>query len=111
MARLACLRLSDEEAERLAVEVSEVLKHFAALREVAAEAESDRAGAPDDLGPVDDGGPPAAEPPAPGREVAAPLREDEPGADPLRSPPADAAPRWADGFFLVPRPPGVADRP
>ena len=33
----------------------------------------------------------------------APLREDVPGAVPLARPPAELAPEFADGFFLVPR--------
>ena len=31
------------------------------------------------------------------------LREDEPGSVPLARPPAEFAPEFADGFFLVPR--------
>ena len=35
--------------------------------------------------------------------AAAELREDVPGPVPLARPPADLAPEFADGFFLVPR--------
>jgi aspartyl-tRNA(Asn)/glutamyl-tRNA(Gln) amidotransferase subunit C len=38
----------------------------------------------------------------PGPERAA-LREDVPGSVPLARPPAEFAPEFADGFFLVPR--------
>ena len=38
----------------------------------------------------------------PGPERA-PLREDVPGSVPLARPPAELAPEFADGFFLVPR--------
>jgi hypothetical protein len=43
---------------------------------------------------------PASFLPGPG-EVT--LREDLPGPVPLARPPADFAPEFADGFFLVPR--------
>ena len=44
----------------------------------------------------------AAEPFLPGPHAVA-LREDTPAPVPLRHPPADFAPEFVDGFFLVPR--------
>ncbi len=37
------------------------------------------------------------------RAAPAPLREDRVDADPLKSPPAELAPDWQDGLFVVPR--------
>lgn len=91
IARLARLRLTEGEVDRLADELGEVLTHFDALREGEGDA------------------PREADPLQPDRP--SPLREDEPGPDPLRRPPARGAPSWSDGFFLVPRPPGLDDPP
>jgi aspartyl-tRNA(Asn)/glutamyl-tRNA(Gln) amidotransferase subunit C len=38
-----------------------------------------------------------------------PLREDLPGSVPLARPPADFAPEFAEGFFLVPRHEAMGD--
>ncbi|MDX1674754.1 MAG: Asp-tRNA(Asn)/Glu-tRNA(Gln) amidotransferase subunit GatC [Longimicrobiales bacterium] len=81
IAELAGLRPDDDALERLAADLSDILDHMAALRAVAI-----------------DGVPPFT--------VAgdrAPLRPDEPGADPLDGAPGKAAPGWADGLFTVPR--------
>lgn len=82
VARLARLRPDDAEVERLTRELNSILEHMDELAEA-------------DVGGVDAVGGVA--------EGAAPLRMDEPGADPLVRPVADLAPAWADGFFTVPR--------
>lgn len=110
LARLARLHLDEEEVGRLAGEMAEILGHFEAIREAEAERapEGGRAAAPEgeDAAP-EGGGAAAADAGAPGREGPSPLREDVPGADALLRPPSEAAPRWADGFFVVPRLPGM----
>ena len=80
IADLAALRLDDNEAERLAEELSGILEHVDALREV------DTAG----VAP-------------PGADGRAPLRADRPDTDRLAQGPAVMAPEWVDGFFTVPR--------
>jgi aspartyl-tRNA(Asn)/glutamyl-tRNA(Gln) amidotransferase subunit C len=82
VARLARLRLDDAEIERLTGELNGILVHVDEL------VEADVAGV-DAVGGVADG--PAV------------LRADEPGADPLASPPSELTPGWLDGFFTVPR--------
>lgn len=89
LAQLAGLRLGDGEADRLAAELAGILAHFEALRSVQAE---------------------APEPGEPSRGAPrSPLREDIPASDPLVRPPSASAPAWRDGFFLVPRLPGMED--
>lgn len=90
IARLAGLRLGDDEVERLAVELGDILAHFQALPPL------ERAESPDQAGrrPL----------PAP---LHSPLRGDAPGSDPLKRPPQEAAPAWREGLFLVPRLPGL----
>lgn len=83
IAALAALRLDDDEADRLTGDLNDILDHFEVLR---------------DAGTGEQGG----------REVhggteVAPLRPDEPGADPLAPGPGDGAPDFRDGFFTVPR--------
>lgn len=89
LARLAGLRLEAGEADRLAAELAGILAHFEALRSVPPEA------------------PEQGEPS--GGAPRSPLREDVPGSDPLQRPPSASAPAWRDGFFLVPRLPGMED--
>lgn len=84
VARLARLELSEEEVERLAGEMGRVLSRFAEL-EAAEEG--------------DDG----EEPVADGDGADRGLRPDRPDADPLARDPAEMAPEWEDGHFLVPR--------
>ena len=80
IAELARLELSDEELTRYTSQLANILGHIGQLGEVTGE--------------------PAQESAA---ERAAPLRPDEPGADPLQRTPAELAPDWRDGFFVVPR--------
>lgn len=82
IAALARLELDNEEAQRLARQLSGMLDHFASLQAL-------------DLADV--------EPFSTAAEGGAPLRADEAGADALRLPPAALAPAWREGFFTVPR--------
>lgn len=108
LARLARLGLTAAEVERLASQMGGILEHFEALRDAvrgsggAARAEE----APRSTGESE----PASESEserALGGRARAPLRPDADGTDPLLEPPETTAPRWQDGYFLVPRPPGV----
>ena len=82
VARLAELAVPEEELDNLVRQLNRIVDYVAAL----------------DRLPAD----PAVEAFLPGpREVA--LREDEPGPVPLLRPPAELAPEWQDGFFVVPR--------
>ena len=83
LARLARLRLSDEEAERMGVELSSVVDQLRILRSI--------------------GDTPRAESEAPG----APLRPDIVAIDPPLVPLEEMAPDWVDGYFRVPNPPAV----
>ena len=80
VAQLARLGLSDEEVERLTPELADILEHMEALAQV-------------------DDEPLQAEPTGRG----APLQQDERAPDALEHPPAELAPAWRDGLFLVPR--------
>ena len=82
IAALARLRIEPEELRRFTAELNGILDHMTEL------AALDVAG---------------VEPFTNAAEVAAPLRRDEPGADPLLADPADIAPAWREGFFTVPR--------
>lgn len=83
VAELAGLELGADEVDRLAEELGRVLEHFDRLREL-------------ELGDV-------GEP----RGEAVRLRLDVPSADPLTAGPERAAPDWREGFFVVPRLPGM----
>lgn len=85
MAALARLRLEPEEAARLTGDLNSILEHVAALREVSVEG-------------VEAEGV---------LEGPAPVRDAEPGPDPLFRPPSSFAPDWREGFFTVPRLPAV----
>lgn len=82
VARLAELAVAEDELERLVQQLNRIVDYVAQLDQVPA----DR----------------MAEPFLPGPASVA-LREDEPGAVPLARRPADMAPEFLDGFFLVPR--------
>lgn len=79
LAALARLRLSEEEIDRLAAELSEVLGHLESLPEGA-----EREGGT--VGPAH-----------------APLRDDSGAPDAMDRPVSALAPAWVDGFFTVPR--------
>ena len=83
LARLARLRLSREEAQRMAEELRAIIDHLSVL--------------------PSSGEAPTPEAPAAG----APLRPDVVGPDSLLDPLEAIAPEWADGYFRVPSPPGL----
>lgn len=80
IAALARLHLTEAETETYAAQLSDILAHV------------------DDLETAPADAPAGVSPPESGR-----LRADVLSADPLHRPPADFAPRWAEGFFTVPR--------
>jgi aspartyl-tRNA(Asn)/glutamyl-tRNA(Gln) amidotransferase subunit C len=82
VARLAELAVPEGELDRLVEQLNRIVDYVAQLEQVPGDA--------------------AAEAFLPGPHSVA-LREDTPGSVPLRHPPADMAPEFADGFFLVPR--------
>jgi aspartyl-tRNA(Asn)/glutamyl-tRNA(Gln) amidotransferase subunit C len=82
VAKLAELAVPEAELERLVSQLNRIVDYVAQLDRLPAE-RMDAAFLP---GPA---------------SVA--LREDVPGPVPLARPPADLAPEFADGFFLVPR--------
>lgn len=82
VARLAELAVRDEDMDRLVEQLNRIVEFVAQLDRVPAD------GAIEAFLP----GPPQVK-----------LREDVPGSVPLARPPADMAPEFADGFFLVPR--------
>jgi hypothetical protein len=116
IAHLARLALDEGELERLTVDMNDILGHANALRELAHAAppgqEASEQGTPAegegvvpiDRRPAGGTGLSAAEPDSPPegtRHAAA----DTP--DPLLASPETFAPRVAEGFFVVPPPPGV----
>lgn len=107
IARLARLRLDEEEADRLAGELSALLERFGRV----ADAQPAR-GATGSGGRAEDGA--AAPGPASAdgdlREDVA-LREDAPEPEGWKRAPSSLAPEWQDGFFLVPPPPGLGAGP
>lgn len=81
IAALAMLRLDDDELDTITGQLNVILDHVDALGSLdTAEVEAFHDGT-----------------------VGAPLRPDEPGADPLASEPGTDAPGWDSGFFTVPR--------
>jgi aspartyl-tRNA(Asn)/glutamyl-tRNA(Gln) amidotransferase subunit C len=82
IAALARLRIDPAELRRFTTELNGILDHIA------------------DLATLDVS---AVEPFTNAAEAVAPLRRDEPAADPLMVDPADIAPAWRDDFFTVPR--------
>jgi aspartyl-tRNA(Asn)/glutamyl-tRNA(Gln) amidotransferase subunit C len=82
VARLAELAVREGELDRLVDQMNRIVDYVAQLDRVPA----DRMTAPFLPGPA-----------------SAALREDVPGPVPLARPPAELAPEFADGFFLVPR--------
>jgi aspartyl-tRNA(Asn)/glutamyl-tRNA(Gln) amidotransferase subunit C len=82
VARLAELAVREEELDRLVSQLNRIVDYVAQLDQVPA----DR----------------MAEPFLPGPAAVA-LREDIPDPVPLARPPAEFAPEFRDGFFLVPR--------
>jgi aspartyl-tRNA(Asn)/glutamyl-tRNA(Gln) amidotransferase subunit C len=82
VARLAELAVRDEDLPRLVDQLNRIVDYVKQLDQLPGE------------GPDGDF--------VPGPDQVA-LRRDEPGSVPLARPPAELAPEFADGFFLVPR--------
>ena len=82
VAKLAELAVPEEELDRLVSQLNRIVDYVAQLDQVPA----DRMAAPFLPGPQ-----------------SVDLREDVPGPVPLARPPAELAPEFTDGFFLVPR--------
>jgi len=82
VARLAELAVSDNELDRLVEQMNRIVDYVAQLEQVPADRR--------------------AEPFLPGPSAVA-LRDDVPGAVRLVRTPADMAPEFREGFFLVPR--------
>ena len=80
VATLARLRLDEGDVEAMTRQLNSILEHVDELEKVQL---------PGDMGDAPDG--------------RAPLRPDDPAADPLARPPEDLAPGWQEGFFTVPR--------
>ncbi|HEU5039917.1 MAG TPA: Asp-tRNA(Asn)/Glu-tRNA(Gln) amidotransferase subunit GatC [Gemmatimonadales bacterium] len=89
VARLAELAVPEEELDRLVQQLNRIVEYVAQLDRLPAAA--------------------AVEPFLPGPRAVA-LREDAPGSVPLARPPAELAPEFADGFFLVPRHEAMEDQ-
>jgi len=89
IAELARLRLDDAELERLTGELNGILEHVAALGGLPAHEDVEATDATTHLALAS----------------TRPTEDAEP--DPLGAGPGAFAPRWTDGFFTVPAPPGV----
>lgn len=83
LARLARIRLEDDEVERLRSELGAILEDLEILHRLAS------------VHPAGDPG------------ATAPLRDDLPSADPFLLPPDAFAPAWSEGYFVAPNPPGL----
>lgn len=82
VARLAELAVREQDLDRLVEQLNRIVDYVAQLERLPADG--------------------AADPFLPGPEQVE-LREDVPGSVPLARPPAEWAPEFAEGFFLVPR--------
>ena len=89
VARLAELAVPEGELDRLVQQLNRIVEYVAQLELLQADAE--------------------LEPFLPGPHQV-PLREDEPGSVRLARPPAELAPEFAEGFFLVPRHEAMEDQ-
>jgi len=102
LARLAHLHFEGDEADRLGAEMTRILAYASRLREE---------------GPADDGedarqpAPPTSADAYPADEGLSGGRAATEAPDPLLAPLESIAPRYAEGFFVVPPPPGVSPRP
>ena len=85
---LARLHLEDDELERLTSDLNAILRHVDSLRDPGSTKR------PEDSSQI-------------GSKLAPVSHEHVEGPDKLREMPADFAPEWKEGFFIVPAPPGV----
>jgi Asp-tRNA(Asn)/Glu-tRNA(Gln) amidotransferase C subunit len=97
VAALARLGLGDADADRLALDLTRILEHMADL--AAAEVAMELTDPMGPEGPTENEGLPTE----PGRVPSAPLRPDEPAPHTMGLGPAEMAPEWVDGYFIVPR--------
>lgn len=82
VAKLAELAVQEADLDRLVSQLNRIVEYVAQLDQVPGDGTADAF--------------------VPGPQET-PLREDVPGSVPLTRPPAELAPEFADGFFLVPR--------
>lgn len=103
IAALARVRLEQGEARGLARDMSSILEHMAVLAAIAPELVPPTAVARDEAlaRPLVEGSD-AGDPPA---------EQDRTMPDPLGQPLSGIAPDWREGFFVVPRLPGVGGAP
>lgn len=109
MARLAQLSVDEREADRLAQEMSRILEYADRLRTVrGAEDSVDAGGAgqPSDIVGTHVTGSDVIGTDVCGTDVTA-TGAPPTASDPLHRSPDEFAPRFEDGFFVVPPPPGV----
>lgn len=85
---LARLHLEDDELERLTLDLNAILRHVDSLRDLGSTKR------PKDSSQI-------------GSKLEPVSHEHVEGPDKLREMPADFAPEWKEGFFIVPAPPGV----
>ena len=85
---LARLHLEDDELERLTSDLNAILRHVDSLRDLGSTKQ------PEDSSQI-------------GSKLESVSHEHVEGPDKLREMPADFAPEWKEGFFVVPAPPGV----
>ena len=85
---LARLHLEDDELERLTSDLNAILRHVDSLRDLGSTKR------PEDSSQI-------------GPKLTPVSHEHVEGPDKLREIPADFAPEWKEGFFIVPAPPGV----
>ena len=85
---LARLHLEDDEVERLTSDLNAILQHVDSLRDLGSTKR------PEDSSQI-------------GSKLAPVSAEHVQSPDKLIEKPADFAPEWQDGFFIVPAPPGV----
>ena len=85
---LARLHLEDDELERLTSDLNAILQHVDSLRDLGSTKR------PEDSSQI-------------GSKLAPVSAEHVQSPDKLIEKPADFAPEWQDGFFIVPAPPGV----
>ena len=84
----ARLHLENDELERLTSDLNAILRHVDSLRDLGS---TER---PEDSSQI-------------GSKLEPVSHEHVEGPDKLREMPADFAPEWKEGFFIVPAPPGV----